>query len=266
MKKINFAVIIALLAVTLTSCFGGEDLPLDETTPVTDTGTESEAEAEEIPAYTLLFMDLDDPTKTEGRLNVSYPAFSGMENADALTEASRNHIEEFARSYGTYKKPGEGSYYVKFDSQEIAYESEKLASFFFVGSCSAESSADSVIFTHAMNVDIEAGEILGFKDVFTDYDALAELFCDGKFEHIKTGNTLVDNEISVMSAEQHIVGYSELYEIYPEFYFMNDGDGTYLVLSLEEIPALGYHAEFRTNIENIRDILTDRFASLIKDN
>ncbi len=265
MKKIKFAAILALSVITLTSCFGGKDLSEDETAPVTDTVAESETEAEEIPAYTLLFMGLDDPTKAEGRLNVSYPAFSGMENAEVLTEASLNHIRDFATSYGTYKKPGDGSYYVKFDSEEIAYESEKLASFFFVGSCGTESSGDSVIFTHAMNVDIEKGEILEFGDVFTDYDALADIFRAGKFELMET-DTAAYGELSAISPEQHLIGYSKLYGIYPEFYFAKNGDSVYLVLSVEEIPALGYHAEFRTDIENVKEILTDRAVLLINDN
>lgn len=268
MKKITFAAILALSVITLTSCFGtgdGKDLPDKDTVEASGSATDSETEVEESPAYTLFFEGLTDPTQAEGRLNVSYPAFDGVENATALTEASRNHIEEFARNYGTYKKPGEGSYYVKFDSQAITFEGKKLASFFLVGSCSAESSESTVIFTHAMNMDVEKGEILTFKDVFTDYDSLAELFWDGKFELIKTGNTTIDDELSSMPAGQHLVGYSELYEIYPEFYFAENGDGIDLVLSLEEIPILGYHAEFRTDIENVKSVLTERAASLLFD-
>ncbi len=274
MKKTKLTAVFALVLFCLTSCFGygdGKDLPYEESVDILDTSiqtdpVESETEAEESPAYTLLFIDLDTQTSAEGRLNISYPAFSGMENADALTETSLNHIKEFATSYGTYKKPGEGSYCVSFDSEEVTYGGEKLTSFFFVGSCSAESSADSVIFTHAMNIDVAAGKILEFSDVFTDYDILADVFKAGKFELIETGNATVDSELSAMPAEQHLIGYSELYGIYPEFYFTGGDAGIDLVLSLEEIPVLGYHAEFRTDVENVREILTDRAASLIIDN
>ena len=268
MKKLKLLCICALTLTLLTSCFENNTTDVPETAATTDTtvteppesvsDTPAETEAAAPSAYSVTF-----EKSAHGEIEIISPVFSGCESADELTAAVREYSSAYIDTLLVYQYQGEG--YCSLDRVELTCQSDRFASFVCIGSCYTDGMAHPHVFTYTVNLDISSGEILEFEDIISDFDALAEVFKDGRFSLIETDNPALNAELDDISMDDRLIGYSSLYEIYPPVYFMKDGDDIFLVLSLEEVYALGSFADYRINAEDIRELLTERAISLLFD-
>ncbi len=256
MKKIIFLLTAVLSLTWLTACRG------NDTSEFTDTSAPEETEAP-TAAYTVSTETYSDENN-ERKLSFVYPIFEGTENAEALNELIFGESRAYMENYLTYNTPDTAYYTYDVPSVKNTYVSDTFASFICAGTFYADGAAHPVNFTYTLNVDIENGRLLAFEDIVTDFEKATELFNNGEFSLIPSGNAELDSEINKLSGEDLIGSYSDLYGIYPYVYFTEADSEVSLALSLETIYALGGHAEFEIDVEKISAALTDEIQNLLK--
>ncbi len=261
MKKIIFTLITVLSLTLLVSCSDKDtDTGADTgTTAGTETGTQAVT-----PKYTVsseVYSDITD----EREIALTYPVFEGIENAEALNELLLAESKAYMENYLTYNHPGEVYYSYEVSSAKNTYLSDSLASFICTGTLYADGAAHPINFAYTLNVDMASEKLLTFGDIIKDFTSVTELFKDGEFSLISSGNSELDNEITTLTPDDLIGAYSELYGIYPPVYFTENGGTASLALSLETIYALGGHVEFEAEYDKVADALTDEIKNLLKN-
>ena len=234
MKKILAIVLVCTLLV-LSSCF--EDLPTVDYNCTADVYTES------TDAYTH---------------RVYFPVIIGHENSDALNEAFKTAALDYMQSYLTYNAP-EGFYTYEIGTVTATLQLPDVVSFFCAGSIYVEEAAHPSSIVYTLTVDLRDGSFLTFADMVADFPALAEKFKSGRFSYVSG----IDDLTSQITYADMIGQYDALYGIYPPTYLYANGNDVMLAFSVELIYALGGHAEFAIDTDNVKNSLGAKLTEIL---
>ena len=234
MKKC-IAILLALTLLLLVSCF--------EALPTVDYNCTADVYFENTDARTL---------------RVYYPVILGHENSAALNEALRDAALSYMENYLTYNAP-EGFYTYEIGTVQATLQLPDVVSFLCCGSIYAEGAAHPASIVYTLNVDLRDGSFLTFDDMVADFPALAEKFKNGKFSYVSG----IDNITEQISYADMIGQYDALYGIYPPAFLYADGSDVMLAFSFELIYALGGHAEFAIDADEVKKSLGPKLTEIL---
>ncbi len=198
-------------------------------------------------------------TKTASRVSLCYPEFLGFGDDsvdDQLNALVKTYNEQMQRYYGQglYKMINYGIKVVyELESFTVTYADESFISIVFFGVFSTISENDPIdtgsqTFAYSLNIDVKNSAVITSEQILSDFGALKNTFFEGKM-HLENGQSgLLDNTTYYDMFYQ----YSDIYKIYPMFYFSKDK----LMMIITLTSDLGGRAVFSNNLSESKDFIS----------